>query len=471
MAVRWFKKLATRVMKPTCGDCGADIAAEDVNLRRGVMLCRECGALTHIGSRGEDDPVDEAMAEWSATSPPVPKPHRTSVRLVDEGQRLTLSRRTGNLATGGFLLLWLTGWTAGCVFLVAHVIAEPSLFLVLFATPFVVAWFGVAAILVWKLFGCETLTIDGNGLTLTRRALFFGYTRSVVVDEQMRIASCLERAGGEDGRSREGIEIQTGDKPLQFGYGLRDDERVWVADLIRRRLGFTMPPRAAARTPASGTRDESVARAHGNEQWRRSQPQPTGCTVKLHDEPDGVIFTRAQRHDFTLVGCLGAIFTCLFWNGIVSVFVYALISGKAKGDMGTGGAWFMAVFLIPFVVIGFMIFLAALSSVATLVATREWRIGQELVQKYRVLGVGPTRRRQWQNVKQVLLQAASGEEKQLRFRRRVADEEGFELVLVADGGEELLRFRGLTENEARWILGEIHARHAHWLRNATFRSA
>lgn len=45
---------------------------------------------------------------------------------------------------------------------------------------------------------------------------------------------------------------------------------------------------------------------------------------------------------------LGSLFICLFWNGIVSVFVGVFIGGFKKGRP----EWFLGVFLIPFVLIG-----------------------------------------------------------------------------------------------------------------------
>jgi len=45
---------------------------------------------------------------------------------------------------------------------------------------------------------------------------------------------------------------------------------------------------------------------------------------------------------------LGMLFVCLFWNGIVSVFLLAAVEGFQKDSP----EWFLTVFLIPFVVIG-----------------------------------------------------------------------------------------------------------------------
>lgn len=44
----------------------------------------------------------------------------------------------------------------------------------------------------------------------------------------------------------------------------------------------------------------------------------------------------------------GAIVVCLFWNGIVSIFVWQVVEGFQRGRP----EWFLVVFLIPFVLIG-----------------------------------------------------------------------------------------------------------------------
>ena len=49
-----------------------------------------------------------------------------------------------------------------------------------------------------------------------------------------------------------------------------------------------------------------------------------------------------------IVKLIGTIFVALFWNGIVSVFVYHCVDGWRRGH----GEWFLTLFMIPFVLIG-----------------------------------------------------------------------------------------------------------------------
>lgn len=91
--------------------------------------------------------------------------------------------------------------------------------------------------------------------------------------------------------------------------------------------------------------------------------RPRGCTI---EEGDQEIFVEASLRSAS--GFFGALFLCLFWNGIVSVFVLIAISGlyrhligpipnwfpapKMEGGDSLGMTLFLCVFLIPFVTIG-----------------------------------------------------------------------------------------------------------------------
>jgi hypothetical protein len=124
-------------------------------------------------------------------------------------------------------------------------------------------------------------------------------------------------------------------------------------------------------------------------EYRRNIPSPesvaaaaAGAGVEaapLHDIPDhapplaampavpevptapGLVLShRLERADMTPAcqfGC--AVFAALFWNGIVSIFLWRLIADWNK--MG-GFKWFNAAFLVPFVLVGIVLILAVLGS-------------------------------------------------------------------------------------------------------------
>jgi hypothetical protein len=107
---------------------------------------------------------------------------------------------------------------------------------------------------------------------------------------------------------------------------------------------------------------------------------PAGCSYEA--SPSGATLVRATTRSFG--GAIGTLAICLFWNGIVSVFVLMVIASfyirlvgplpeyfpaptsqsNKSGPMSLGMAIFMCIFLTPFVVVGIGMILAFLMSVA-----------------------------------------------------------------------------------------------------------
>ena len=63
-----------------------------------------------------------------------------------------------------------------------------------------------------------------------------------------------------------------------------------------------------------------------------------------------------------LIAFIASILVCLFWNGIVSVFVGFAIHGFIKGDP----QWFLTIFMVPFVLVGLLLVLWVLHSFLSL---------------------------------------------------------------------------------------------------------
>ncbi len=126
---------------------------------------------------------------------------------------------------------------------------------------------------------------------------------------------------------------------------------------------------------------------------RISQP-PRGCTVV---DAGREILVRASLR--SVVGFFGSLFVCLFWNGIVSVFVLIAVSGLYSnlvgplpewfpspddGDMPLGMTLFLCIFMIPFVVIGLGMVGALFMNLAGRV---EVKIGEDEASVF--TGIGP----------------------------------------------------------------------------------
>lgn len=85
---------------------------------------------------------------------------------------------------------------------------------------------------------------------------------------------------------------------------------------------------------------------------------------------------------------VGLLFVCLFWNGIVSVFLVVLVNEWMRGQ----GSWFLSLFLTPFVLVGLALlvgvayqFLALFSPSARLtLSASEVRIGDVVEIEWRI---------------------------------------------------------------------------------------
>jgi hypothetical protein len=86
---------------------------------------------------------------------------------------------------------------------------------------------------------------------------------------------------------------------------------------------------------------------------RISDPVPGGVPVlPSSGSPDGRMVLKSQASP--LAKFIGAFCVAAFWNGIVSVFVYQLVTGWVAGKR----EWFLGVFLLPFEAIGLLLLVA-----------------------------------------------------------------------------------------------------------------
>jgi hypothetical protein len=111
-----------------------------------------------------------------------------------------------------------------------------------------------------------------------------------------------------------------------------------------------------------------------------SQPGPPPAGCRIDDDGAGITVRASCR---SLSGAAGALFICLFWNGIVSIFVLLAFAGLYTNLVGPLPHWFPApgngkhnsgiplgmciflcIFLIPFVTIGLVIFAGLLTCIA-----------------------------------------------------------------------------------------------------------
>ena len=394
------------------------------------------------------------MSEIGVSRPA--RPRRLKFEFEREGDRLTMTRRSREWALGLFLLLWLLGWTVGCVALAVQVFNDPQPRTLLFAVPFWSSWLFVCGLIVAAFARREEFTLDAGGVAFESRAVVTLQTRSVPLAE-IHSFGTWTIVGSEDARQY-GIEMRTLGRPVHFGKGLPEPERSWLLVELNGHLAELHdraepgPWRNAETTAVvrdDGTLVETVELAEG-----RFVP-PSDCTWTRRDDFDSMTFE--QRGRWQLGTVLGLLFVNAFWNGIVGVFVTLLCGGGAEGPQG-GMWWGMLVFLIPFEVIGLAMLVGLAAAVFEPVRRTSWEFGRDEVRcRIAWCGWGCTWRYPVDQLDRVELRqiAPNTTAKNLKVEGfSHGNQQGgtrFELSLVDAANTECCRLAGLTEGEGRWI--------------------
>ncbi|MFI5381426.1 MAG: hypothetical protein ACHRHE_19180 [Tepidisphaerales bacterium] len=364
-----------------------------------------------------------------------PRPRRPRVTIEELGGDMVLRYRRREWGGGCFLLLWLTGWTVGCVFLAAMVLKERKLFTLLFALPFWASWVFVAFLLANMLFRRETVRVGRGGVSYERRVLFPTLTREIGDREIKGLRAAEQPSRQENGPPRKCIRFETIGNPLDVFAGIDADEQQWLIAMLAVRFRYARPdvepaepePPAPAEKPGAATR-------------------PSDSRIALWRRADEVEFTASGRPSWAALGVVT--FLCLFWNGIVSVFIYQLF-GKFE--------WGLFAFLIPFELIGLCI-VGAWVVVASMPLWRHsWVFSRgEIVLQFRLAGLGLRRTRRvavrdvaWFDVRPEPVK--SGQEGQLRPDGRQGR---FMVALLDKDDRELAAIRHLSEGEANWMAAE-----------------
>src|SRR5438105_1520346 len=162
----------------------------------------------------------------SAASRGPARPDRLTVDFYEEPDTLVIHKRHGG-GPSVFLLLWLIAWTVGCVALLVHVLKEPSLGMFAFALPFWASWLFVAGLLVWMIFGKETLFLDRDE-AIFRRTAFIRLSSRIVPRKEVQSFQECRSSHRENNEYLWGIEMVTLGKPLRFAFRLPDRERAWL---------------------------------------------------------------------------------------------------------------------------------------------------------------------------------------------------------------------------------------------------
>ena len=386
--------------------------------------------------------------------------------VVHRSEDALLVQTRPSKSSAGFLLIWLIGWTVGCVFLVSLVISEPSLGTFCFATPFFVSWLAVAGFLVWLLFGRESILVQNDEVLFRRTAIIELKTRHIPIAEISAVKSCRS-THTENDEHLYGIEIAGLGKPLKFGFRLSDHERLWIiqelSDVIFGHDDSTVQPAALPTEPAQfPSKPNSAFSSKRLTLADTLDHPPSDSTWNMTQLPNEVTF---QRHGtLSIAAFLGTGFICLFWNGIVSVFVLVLCGLMPNDNPPQGGEWWgLFFFLIPFEVIGLGMLFAWLTTVLapfgkttlgikdqTVIRQKQWPFFQ-ISKNVNCLEVGELHLRQKESKPQTSLTS-------------INSEQTFELSFVSADQQDLLTFDNLSQGDALWIAGQLFEFENTWTR-------
>lgn len=392
------------------------------------------------------------------------RPASLTVDLTQSADGIAITTRQARGSGGGFLLLWLIGWTVGCVFLAGTIINDPSIGTIMFAVPFYAAWLAVAVFLVWSVFGTETVLVQRDRVLFLRKAFVQLTAKSIDATDVQQFCTCRS-SYQENDCYLWGIEVTTIGKPIRFGYRIPKQERLWLIAELNAFLDLNEPETDAEDEVATRLSASPVTSIRLTSANIFDEP-PEDSSWLCDEGPTTVEFYQHGR--LKILTVLGLMFINAFWNGIVSVFVMALW-GILPVDNGMPQEiewWGMFIFLIPFEVIGLAMFAGLVMALAEPLRQTTWYVDQQQITH----AIG------WPVFRRTRVYECDAVER-LELRRNEADDDQqkteslwtarmdigrFDITFVDDDNTDVCTIAGLTEGEARWMAGQVLECHPKW---------
>ena len=360
-------------------------------------------------------------------------------QVRQEGYRQVVQLRASWLGRIGlflFMTVWLSGWSVGCAMLIYGLVDDFSWFAVLYSIPFIVGWVGGAAIWLASLFGRTQLILEKDHL---------GYEFSVLVPVKRRSIPYKEILSLEliSTHRSSVIEIRSTSKTISFGSG----QRLQVLEELHEFLLGEIP--IENRTGESDLNDATVCL-----QRREIKPESS----RWHLEPRaGLSETRfVNRGTIEFGATLLLVGIALFWNGIVGVFVVQDVQAwRGLGDEPASVV--KTIFLIPFIVIGIVMFLILLFTV--LEPFRKTVYGfssREIYRQFGYFGIS------WNKVWPVAIAVTMELGTEFEDDAEISDGTNYSLKF-SQGEKKLVEIGALTLAEVCWIATEIEKTQSSYL--------
>ena len=355
-------------------------------------------------------------------------------RVRQEGYRQVIQLPTKWLArifVFLFMTVWLSGWSAGCGMMLRGLVVDFSWFLLLFSIPFFAGWFFGVSTWLSSLFGRERLILEKDYLEIESSVLVPVKRKRIPYEEILAI-----KLTHLEGLST--INIESTGKPLTFGSG----HKVRVLEELREYLLKEVPI-------ANRVNEPDLAEDPVRFQRRTVKPESSQWQLEVANDRNGTEFVNRGAFEFgATIVFLGF---ALFWNGIVGVFVFKVIQAwRGLGDQPASVG--ETLFLIPFVLIGIVIFLLLLFTL--LEPFRKTVYGFSSREMYRQSGYfGFSRTKIWP----VMLGVTMESECKFEDDPSISGGTNYLLRFVQEN-EKLVEIGELTLAEACWIATEIETR-------------
>ncbi len=391
-----------------------------------------------------------------------------------EGDEFELSMRTGARGVGCFMFVWLTGWSVGSsVVSYKYLTTHEAIFLYV-ALAMWTFWLVGSYMMLSSFLGRFRLSLNPVGLTLAEGIVWPRVRRQYPLDEVFRFKQCLGPQGNK-GRTTYAIEVRCWGIPHLFGSSLSGDDREAVINLLndelkqlkQRRLKRTrLPtaPRIIVRRDDTSHHDDSSGE-DSNECLTitaadRLFDPPSDCRWQHLAGIDADVFHNRGRFELKQILLLAAV--SAFWNGIVSVFIFAGLLGMLPGGHAVHGPEWLGLFLflIPFELIGLFLIGAVLFHVIEPLRVTRWTL-DTLGVTCRVswLGLGWRRFQPIAQLDRVEIHRVRYKDRMLKFRfapcssrdKVPQTSDNFSLLFFAPDGKEVAGIHDLTRGEAVWI--------------------
>ncbi|HZV04980.1 MAG TPA: hypothetical protein VE999_07860 [Gemmataceae bacterium] len=382
-----------------------------------------------------------------------PLPSSRQVQIAEVDGDLELSYRQRSWPVVCFLILWLTGWTGGCIMLIRQLIADPSVRNILFAVPFFASWIFVFGVILWMLSGVERVRLNAEGLDYQLIAVVTLARRLVPSTELKRVCAGMgprhAQNSSKSGEKLPCLRFETQGLPIEFACGISEKEQRWLVEWLNQYLDICWrhDPLERKRSPHK----EAGLKAGKRILQAVATPEEPPSDSRIDMRPDRDAMEFVWRGRWNPAAIAGMTFINLFWNGILAVFIYAQIE-----DFN----WFLFFLLIPHEIVGMCLIAMWLATLTAPLWRLTWTFDERGAasrlslsdEDAVVFNLGWSKRFDVQPPVRIELRRPEGEKPSGSLWELLSHPDGdYSLVFIGIEEKEFLRIDRLTEGDACWI--------------------